>query len=384
MLTYTATDDILRHIQDNSFNCGRTCAQMIISALTLAPAAGTDPRTIAVVPTQATLATRETDQPDPPAPADVWLTHPDEMLELLKDSPELLSAGTHDWRLQAYPTGKALVADVLHTLATSGMPAVVSIKQNDHWVVIKAAHRDDAGRLMIELLDPWQEPVMPRQHFYQDECSDGLNGQAYIKYEVTRHALIGLDLRINARPNPPGMHDYAGLCVGILYGNAPTDEALDETMAAVVDVSPKKRAAGRPAAEDLYDELATSARAWRLEPVGRFLDSRPELVASRWVRGIESPDIEYAVMTMLAGPGETGARRQGLMAAFDADGALQQLQFTTSEKTIRSLARFAGQDLWWTTRWLPTLPSPFYPFARVQSQVNQYVRLVNDTSFEYR
>jgi hypothetical protein len=384
MPTFTTTDDILRHIQDNTFNCGRTCAQMIISALTLAPTSGADPRTIAVVPTQATLATRETDQPDPLLPADVWLTHPDEMLELLRDSPELLAVGADDWRLQAYPTGKRLVADVLHTLATSGMPAVVSIKQNDHWVVIKAAHRDDAGRLMIELLEPSDPQIMMRQHRYEDECNHDANGQAYIKYEMTRNALIGLDLRINPRPNPSGMNDYAGQCVGILYGAAPTDEALDETMAAVVDVSPKKRAAGRPTPDEFYAELAISAQAWKLERVRRFLESRPELVASRWVRGIESPDIEYAVMTMLSGHVEAGAPRQGLMAAFDADGALQQLQFTTSEKAIRSLARFAGEDLWWTTRWLPTLPSPFYPFARVHNQANQYVRLVNDTSFEYR
>ena len=382
MTAFSTSDDILRHIQDTDGNCGRACAQMMIAALTLAPASGANPAIINVLPTQAILAARERDQPDPLQPADVWLTHPDEMRELLKDSPELMGAGTDDWRLQAYPTAKRLLADALHTLATLGMPAVVSTRQNDHWVVIKAAHLDGSGRLLIELLDPLDSQIMVRQHRYQDDCNLLSNGHAYVKYETHRNDLIGLDLRINPRPNPQGMHDYTGKCVGILYGAAPTDSALNETMARITDVRSKKRTGGRPTVEDLQDELVASAAAWALDPVRLFLERGPEVVACRWVRGIESPDLEYALLTMLGGLGPTGLR-QGLMAAFDADGALQQLQFTNDQGAVRSLARFPEQELWWTTRWLSTLPSPFYPFARDQHEANVYVRLVNDTVFRH-
>ena len=384
MTTYSTTDDILRHIQDNNNNCGRACAQMIIAALTLAPSSGTNPASISVAPTQATVASREADQPDPANPGDVWLTHPDEMLDLLKSSPELITAGTNDWQLRAHATGKLLVADVLNTLATQHMPAVVSTRQNDHWVVIKGAHRDAAGRLLIELLDPLDAVIMTRQHHFEDDCNLLTNGQAYVKYEVTRNALIGLDLEIDPRPNPPGMHDYAGKCVGILYGPVPSGKALDKTLAEIVDVAPKKEMVGRPSLDDLQAELVSSARAWKLEPVDRFLQSAPHPVAFRWVRGIELPDIEYALLTLLAGDGAGGKPRQGLMAAFDAEGTLQQMQFTTDENAVRSLTRFDGQDLWWTTRRLPILPSPFYPFARAVNQANQYVRLVNDSAFEFR
>ena len=384
MIPFSTSDDILRHIQDTDRDCGRACAQMIIAALTLAPASGVNPSSISVLPTQAVLAARERDHPDPPQPGDVWLTHPDEMLELLTKSQELVAAGTNGWRLQAYATAKKLVADVLHTLATLGMPSVVSTRQNDHWVVIKAAHRDDRGRLLIELLDPLDAVITARQHQYADDCNLQSNGHAYIKYEVHRNALIGLHLMINPRPNPAGMNDYAGKCVGILYGAAPTDRVLDETMTGIVDLFPKTRSGGRrPTDDELHAELVASAAAWGLKPVQRFLASAPQVVACRWVRGIELPAVEYALLSLLGGPGPHGVP-QGLMAAFDEDGALQQLQFTNDEAAIRSLARFAGQDLWMTTRWLPTLPSPFYPFVRDQNQADRYVRLVNDTVFDAR
>ena len=56
MTAFSTSDDILRHIQDTDGNCGRACAQMMIAALTLAPASGANPAIINVLPTQAILA----------------------------------------------------------------------------------------------------------------------------------------------------------------------------------------------------------------------------------------------------------------------------------------------------------------------------------------
>jgi hypothetical protein len=315
------------------------------------------------------------------------------MRDLLAKSNELTTAGKNDWRVRSYRTAKLLVADALLSLENDHMPVVVTKGPNDHWVIIKRAHVDAAKGLLIELLDPddtqipndTQLPGHP--HNYADVCSDLENGTTLHLFEVTKSELIGLDLRVDLRPNPvvngTPLTDYTDQFIGVFYSK-PTAGADLIKAADALPEPPKRLVHGTPGANDLLAEIADAARAWKLPSLQRLMDSQPEVVAHRTVRGIEAPHAEYMLMSLLPGHGAAPApgRGPGLLAAFAPDGRLVQMRFTTDQDTVRSLARYAGQDLWWTGRWLPTLASPFYPFVRSSGAGSPYLRLADERSFD--
>src|SRR5262245_1240576 len=113
----TTASPVLRHQQDFGENCGRACAQMLISHVAQPAAPGGN----AVSVGQDVLQTRELSPKDAP---DHWFTHPDELQDLLARAPELAGSGTV-WNVVARDTLKALLAIVLDAL-TNGMPSVIT------------------------------------------------------------------------------------------------------------------------------------------------------------------------------------------------------------------------------------------------------------------
>src|SRR6185295_16676670 len=133
--TWTTTLEVRRHESDDvRYDCGRACAQMIISSLTQGVLSGMAPTPLqmaAPVPVgQGTLRSREANQVDVDG---FWFTDPDEMVAMMQTAPELVAVGMTNWRLAHCPTKEELLAQVLASLKL-GMPAVLNIRTSDHWV----------------------------------------------------------------------------------------------------------------------------------------------------------------------------------------------------------------------------------------------------------
>jgi hypothetical protein len=79
----------------------------------------------------------------------------------------------------------------------------------------------------------------------------------------------------------------------------------------------------------------------------------------RLVKDIDGSASQYVLLSLFDTRNERGA-----MAVFNSDGSVKHLRFITSatmDATLRNTPN--GEPLWWTRRPLPTLPSPYFPFA---------------------
>ena len=171
MAQYVTNRPVYEHSQDDASFCGRACAQMVISSLIQGPPTGTSPTPadeIALIPvTQDELRKREQFIVDD-TKNESWFTHPDELLHIMKNAPEL--SGFSDWRLAVRGDVPSIYVDLIVALQ-AGMPAILNVYNNDHWVVIVGVGVDDATsnlNVMI-VLDP-----LPQQtgvtHTYVDGC----------------------------------------------------------------------------------------------------------------------------------------------------------------------------------------------------------------------
>jgi len=74
----------------------------------------------------------------------------------------------------------------------------------------------------------------------------------------------------------------------------------------------------------------------------------------------------------------------GVVGAFKVrDHHPLHFRFTNNRKFAQSLEKRPEEPLWWTRRWLRSLRSPYFPFAR-QLKANKFVyqRLFDDFTFE--
>src|SRR5262245_5698709 len=220
MASLTIERALYHHCQDTGTNCGRTCAQMIISSFVQSPfpwSGGTAPGAGTPVPvTQGTLQQREP-QPSDTVNSPQWYTHPDEMLILMRDAPEYTVPFDWDWRLANRATPDELLAEVMASLAR-GMPSIININGWDHWVVVVGAETDAADQLVtLRMRDPL--PHDPRNHTYIDGCNAPNNGESYgAPWDLDAGELGDYSLELGTVPPPRGLTDYSGRCVGIVHG----------------------------------------------------------------------------------------------------------------------------------------------------------------------
>lgn len=367
MARYTTKKALYRHASDQQCcDCGRACAQMIISSLTHAIAAG-------VVPTPAQEArpvpsTQDQLQAREAQPADVtggWFTFPDEMLKLLKKDPNLVNLGWTDWRLANCASPAELFAWAAKSIR-AGMPAVLNINASDHWVCLRSVEMNAGVLSLLEYLDPLlpheSDPPGPNDHTYKDLCDLEEN---WAVIEQTPGELGTWEIPVGATPPTK----YQGRCVGIVYGPRPPKKAAAKKSAKkkaaaaigqIAETAAIKSAAPADPAERariLLTELATNAGISTLNAV---LDAKPEITV-RTVRDITGAEKPYTIASMFASRAKRGA-----VAIFNEDVTrFFQLRLTSNQRLIRSIAASKAADpLWWKREGLSTLYAPHFPFSR--------------------
>ena len=371
MARYTTKKALYRHASDQQCcDCGRACAQMIISSLTHAIAAGVEPTPAqAARPVPSTQDQLQASEAQPTDVSGAWFTFPDEMLKLLKKDPNLVELGWTDWRLANCETPAELFAWAAKSIR-AGMPAVLNINTSDHWVCLRSVEVDAGVLSLLEYLDPLlpheSDPPGPNEHTYKDLCHVEEN---WAVIEQESGELGTWSIPIGATPPTK----YQGRCVGIVYGRRPAKKvaAVPQKVARMSTIESSLPADRAERARILLTELATKARISTLNDV---LDARSEITV-RTVSDITGAEKPYVIASMFASSAE-----RGVVAIFDESVTrFFQLRLTSNQRLIRSIAASnAAEPLWWKRHGLSTLFAPYFPFSRfaVQGEWN-YRRLID-------
>lgn len=352
--------DIFHHCQDTGSNCGRTCAQMVISSLAQSPGQGDSfppPAAGTAIVTQGALQSRETESSDT-VTVPQWFTHPDELVALLANEPQFTQPFQRNWRVANHASRPDLLADVALALQR-GMPSLVTMDGSDHWVVVIGTTLDAAGLMDgVRMLNPL--PVDARPHTYVDACSDSSNGESYGEWPLTGPEFGGYDLEVGPVAPPSGMTNYSGRFVGIINGPTAVANKLREI---AKRFKPPKRPPWEPG-EPVLDptalvrELRRKAVDWEITHLLTLLDHHPSSVV-RPVKDAEGSAAQYTLLSLFSTELE-----QGVIAAFRPSGAVMHFQFVKDPLIDASLRRSLDGTLWWTRNWLPSLHSPYFPFER--------------------
>ena len=382
MPKYVPHRSVYEHEQDGAHDCGRACVQMVISSLVLGPPTGTPPgpadAKIPIPFTQDQLRQRELNPIDQVSVAS-WKTHPDELLALLTTAPEL-PAPLQDWRVSLHNSEGGLFLALAGALR-DGMPAVLNLYSQDHWAVVVGAGVDVGGALeYIEVLDPLP-PQGNSQHTYIDDCSgEGLTVADPVRYDITQ--LANLELIIGDIPNRD-LTDYSGRYLMVVHGpdrrkfdpkkwrkhaNPPPWDPLVQ-LTPVVD---------QDAINTMRERLMSKAHAWNITRLSALLASPTTQVARivRDINGTLAPYYLLSVFSLSLGDGVVGAFHV-------SDHAPLHFRFTKNRKFEESLELRPGEMLWWTRDFLPTLRSPYFPFARtLVGNKFHYQRLFDSFTFQ--
>jgi hypothetical protein len=379
------TSAISHHCQDTPENCGRACAQMVISSLVQSPGPGNPvavPANTTPVPvTQATLQYRELDKFDNTL-APSWYTHPDELVDLMNNAPELQMPflGPPRWRVANHATEKELLADISLALQR-GMPSILNLKESDHWVVVFAADVEatgaNAGRIQVlEMLDPL--PFDPRAHTYVDGCSDGSNGWTYENLVIDRLQFGNFSLQVGKTPPPAGMTDYENRFVAIIHDRRPNAVELTDFIKRFMPVRVWRKP-GPPVINPafLLGQLRSSAESWGAEPLVQLLDTHG-VPTVRLVSDIDGSDAQYTLLSIF-----DHDKKRGAITAFEPTEAVpMHVRFIKDPRIDQSLRSDSDQTLWWSPRWVPQLSSPYFPYRRrIVSDHVVYGRLFDDYQF---
>lgn len=366
-----------RHVQDTPTNCGRACAQMIISSLTQGPLPGSLPspadKSSPIAVEQSVLQRRE-------APNDVdntatpsWYTHPDELHHLLQNAPELAPGSS--WHVSAHATLDPLIADVVLALQ-NGLPSVINLRVTDHWAVVIGAQLNEKGQLSwLHVLDPLWPPNAPT-HSYVDICDD--SGGYADPWIFEKGQFGAFEMEIGKVPNPAGMQDYQGQYVGIVPGVAPSPDDLGPLAEKLKMPRERTRqqtgtSPGAPNHAALITELTSIAAEVESPELAALISSQASPIV-RTVRDIRGSGDMYTLLSLF-----NDQLRYGVIAAFDPyDHRLMHFRFVT----VPLLSANTDEVLWWTREFLPSLPSPYFPFREeVGAGGPSFKRLVDDFRF---
>jgi hypothetical protein len=356
MPTVAPTLEVYRHASDNpAFDCGRACAQSIISSLTQGVAVGvaaTAAQKAQPVPViQDGLRQREAYPNDVP---NNWFTHPDELVDLLNGDPMLQSFGFTDWRVAAYDTLDEMLEHIGLTLQR-GVPAIANLRTEDHWVTVSRATYDNGVVAGLFMLDPLNKRNSPGAagHTYVDGCAT--DGEVIWEYhDLTKGQLGSYSLQVGTFPPA----NYAGKYVAIVYGGGPRDVA---DMLALRNRVKKlhRRPKGPTPPLRIREELRRVAGVIEYGAFTRLAASDAALTI-RYVHDIEARLTGYTIASFF-----DQVLGLGLIGVFDlADQQFRHVRLTGDRALIDSIVGDPAEPLWWTEQRLDTLFSPYFPFTR--------------------
>jgi hypothetical protein len=384
MPRYEAARPIFRHHQDTPFSCGRACAQMVISSLTQGPVSGsstTPGLSVPVLQSDLQSIEQETaDQPSPPAASPHWYTHPDELAHVLQNTSTLLGVPgfTPDWRVSHHPTADLLMADLIISLRDHQMPAILNIRPIDHWVVLKSIDVDAGEVTGLQMLDPvFSTPVVAREdeHLYRDGCGLNSHGTSWwTTWDLEATELPTYSLQVGTIPPPAPLIDYSNQYVAIVHG-APPPAADISKVASAVRFSRRKPIEPPPGPDPLgrlREALRLAARPVDIPELHDLLDPPPPATL-RLVRDIQGSPRYYRLASAFS-----ATKQRGVVAVVSPSGVLRHFALHASADFAARLALNPQEDLWWTTAYLPSLPSPYYPFRRVTEGNKTIFRRIGD------
>ena len=380
IVTHKPTRAVFRHQQDTGTNCGRACVQSVISSITQSPpAGGTPPASTTPVPVdQPTLQSRELDVKD--GTGDVWYTHPDELLALLKTANELAGLPFHKptaWRIGSHAALELLMADVVNSLK-KGVPPIVNIRTIDHWAVVAGAGLDGGVLKYVLLVDPTDTPSAA-PHTYRDACSPLSNGQVYAPWKVVASDLGALSFDVGTTPPPAGLKNYTGKFVTVAHGSKAKPAVLTAMANAFASAPGWTPSAAIAGMDPLLVELHTRASDWGLVQLQRLLVAHPRHQV-RLVNDIAGGSLQHRLLSLYS-----DQLQYGLIGVFGAtEPRLAHFRFTTSRMFELSLnATPPAETLWWTRARQLRFGSPYFPFRRrtLPSGVPEFRRLIDEQVF---
>jgi hypothetical protein len=371
---------VFRHASDNqAFDCGRACAQSIISSLTQGVSVGKAPtageKAQPVPETQAALRIRESSPVDVPG---TWFTHPDELVHILNTDPRLVALGYTHWKVGAYGTPDELFERVGRTLKR-GMPAILNIRSEDHWVTVRGVDYANGVVTMLYMLDPLnpRNSPGPLGHTYYDGCAgDGTTIWETINEDP---ADLAATWSLPVGTFPPA--NYAGLHVAIVYEPPPFDPF---NVADIIRLRHRmwkfiKRPKGPWPPLRIREELQRVAAAIA-DPEFTALVEPDTPLTIRYVHDIDARLRGYTIASLY-----DERLERGLIGVFDFDDQLfRHVRLTNDRVLIDSIAGDPAEPLWWTQRRLETLFSPYFPFQREKAADGRttYRRLLDNARIE--
>jgi hypothetical protein len=371
---------VFRHASDNpAFDCGRACAQSIISSLTQGVSVGKAPtpaeKAQPVPETQDALRMRESSPLDVPH---TWFTHPDELVHILNSDPRLIAQGQAHWKVAAVTDAGELFERVGRTLKR-GMPAILNIRDADHWVTVRGVDYSNTVVTMLYMLDPLnaRNSPGPLGHTYYDGCAgDGTTIWETIN-EDPADLLATWSLPVGTFPPA----NYAGKHVAIVYEPPPFNPV---NVAEIIRLRNRvrrfiKRPKGPTPPLRIREELLRVATAIA-DPEFTALVEPDTPLTVRYVHDIDARLRGYTIASLY-----DARLGRGLVGVFDfADQLFRHLRLTDDRALIDSIAGDPAEPLWWTQRRLETLFSPYFPFRREKTAGGHpsYRRAFDDFPFE--
>ena len=385
---------VYRHASDDQGkDCGRACAQMVIAsvALGLQGVGSAQP----VPETQQSIRDRETYEAANPGfqgPGE-WFTFPDELVQVLQPSaqfggplqnvwyvarhtPTLDATPAHDVALQK------LLTDIVAGLKR-GLPSVLNIRANDHWVTVANAWVNNDGSVSaIRFADPlFPSSVASNQHTYIDAC------EAQQTYWMTESDVLLAEFELAVAGFLP--NDYEGDYIAVVPGPVRRRgllmsvwwiawvERVNNTMA--------KRASAPPpvppiptSRTDIKTGLQDVAAYLGVPELNALLGANVPIVF-RTVRDIEGSDETYLIGSMF-----DSHQHQGLIGIFNSTrNGVSSSGLTRRDDFHGALGVVPEtESLWWTRRRLTIGSFPFYPFRQVRA--GKFGRLADGILLEYR
>jgi hypothetical protein len=370
MVRYTTAVPLYRHASDTQCcDCGRACAQMIISSLVFGALPGIVPsRPVPIRQDQ--LKALEANPTDTPGN---WFTFPDELHTLLVTDPSLVAAGLTDWRLANVRTPVELFAWASKSVR-AGKPAVINIRAADHWVCVRSVIYDTNGVLtLIECLDPLlqapQNPPGPNDHTYQDRCN------IEVEWAVIKQPPGELGTwEVEVGSTPPATYQHR--CVGIMYGPGP----LSTADVAKIDASAQMYQYKKPGPPDPEERVRELLRELARDiPEITDILQETNVITPHIVRDLAHRERPYTIAAAFVPHLE-----RGFVAIFDQEvNTFFRIRLTSNKKLTDSITKVeTGAPLWWQRRGLSTLYSAYFPYLEIADQgATKFRRLIDDQEF---
>jgi hypothetical protein len=346
---------IYRHESDRAgADCGRACAQMVISAFHLGRRNPPTPNHMVTPVTQAHLMSMES-YPTDPGPGG-WHTFPDELVTVLNSSEQLRALGLDRWRVAEHPATDAgldaLMEEIAGPLERDGVPAILNIKDPDHWVVVPTVWLGAKGQVRsLQYVDPagWSHDP-ESSHTYVDDCQEEADADYWNTKTPTGLAQIDLEIE-----NVPPL-DYQGKYVAIVHGPGQQFRRRESSGVSERDTPVDLSLAPSQLVADSLRGLAADLDLTDLETLLR-LGPRVRV----WlVKDIGKSDQQYA----LASVSHPHSRHGAICVCNAATKEVGHLTISRRSETWKSLEEVPeSETLWWSGErsavWQPQFPFRF-------------------------